>query len=148
MVSLDYLAGFFDGEGSVAIIRADKGGAHRSPTYVLRVSVAGTNPAPLKMFAEKFGGGIYAKRMYSDAHTPSFDWVIQARRAAEFLSAIAPLLVVKRNEAEVGMEFQRCIRSYARTYHLLPQTELTKREELRSRLVALHGKASRVAQEA
>ena len=105
MASLDYLAGFFDGEGCVSIIRSmpwqhvERGWP---PTYVLRVSVAGTRREIHDEFQLRFGGGVYSHPPRSLKHSQQWDWVVMCGKARDFLTAIRPLLIIKRYDADVG----------------------------------------------
>lgn len=145
-LTLEYLAGFFDGEGCVSIIKNNRNG-RRSPTYVLVVAVSGTNPVPLRAFLDRFGGGLYSKKVYRKNHTASFMWIVQARPALAFLAEIEPLLVVKRQDASIGIEFQRLKTASASTRRLTSDA-IKGRETLRGRLALIHGNAGRQAKEA
>src|SRR5882672_7301041 len=112
-LSLDYLAGFFDGEGSVSIIRTlPKRRRERgwNPHYYLRVAVSGTDPRIVNAFCDRFGGSVHFVERRSERHSPVYVWVAQQNIAEGFLSQIVGLLEIKHQDAEIGLEFQALIR--------------------------------------
>ena len=82
-----YLAGFFDGEGSISL-RLQQG-------KYLRIEVACSQNTVdvLWMFVRAFRGNIYeGQRVYQ--------WKTYGAQAIRFLNAVLPFLVVKRLDAE------------------------------------------------
>lgn len=92
-----YLAGFFDGEGC---IWANQSG--------IRLQIGQINPAPLKLFAERYGIPIYRvrrdnrKASYRDVYTWQTGKHDVIRTA---LTEWMPYLTVKRDEAIVALQF-------------------------------------------
>lgn len=100
-----YAAGFFDGEGSIDI-RYSLTSARRGKQYErfqLRVSVVQIMLAPLELLKAKWAGSIC--RRANGVH----NWAIQGPSAAQFLADILPFLIVKLDEAKIGLEFQKTI---------------------------------------
>jgi hypothetical protein len=82
-----YLAGFFDGEGSVSM--ALQGGKYLR----IEVSCSQNTATVLWMFVRGFRGNIYeGNRCYQ--------WKIYGNEATKFLRSIIPYLIVKRLDAE------------------------------------------------
>lgn len=148
LISLEYMAGFFDGEGSVSIILTRRPN-QRSPRYQLAVCVVQVDPTVLREFKDRFGGNVFAQATHLHRRwTPTFRWHVNCENAARFLEAILDKLVVKRHDAEIGLEFQRLIREANETRGFnrrggLSSDELAARESVRLKLVARHGIASR-----
>jgi len=96
---LAYLAGFFDGDGSIHLVS----NASRSTRgYSLQVSVTQKGKAILERFQEAFGGGIYPT-----GRSKSFwKWQLGARKACDFLIEVFPYLYLKRKQAILAFEFQ------------------------------------------
>lgn len=93
MLSAEYSAGFFDGEGSVyAAIRQSKSKYRPSPTVL--VCISNTNKRVLEAHKEKYGGSVYGKKR-RDGHQPVFQWVLGARMAYHFLKDILPHCIIK-----------------------------------------------------
>lgn len=94
-----YLAGFFDGEGYVGIHKT--GGR-----YALRVSVTQLDPRPPILFQQRYGGNIH-RAPDKRGFRALIVWTLVAGRAAAMLEEIRPLLVVKADQVDAALEFQR-----------------------------------------
>src|SRR5262245_37200497 len=88
---LAYLAGFFDGEGHVAIVRRaahkrnPSGKIYRYTRFLLAISVSQKTIDPLKLFHIKFGGSLAAvsgKRSYDQKTYHRYDWKCSTAQAA------------------------------------------------------------------
>jgi hypothetical protein len=96
-VLLAYLAGFFDGEGTLHIVRA---GGTISP----RCQVAQNSIEVLEMFKARFGGRI---GLYSNGtNRKIYHWAINGKAGIlPVVESLLPYLVVKREEAEIMRRF-------------------------------------------
>jgi hypothetical protein len=108
-MKLAYCAGFFDGEGSISIhysMRDHKGGKVYA-RWQEEVKVTQLAREPLDLFTELFGGYVYETEHYTakGEHHYRFDWKLTSRKAHEFLEVIVPLLILKKQEAEIAIEF-------------------------------------------
>ncbi len=91
-----YVAGFFDGEGSISIKNTSK---HTS--YRLSISIGQRRPEPLFMIQSRWGGSI-GKREANNFST----LLMFSKQAISFIKDIYPYLVVKRKQAEIAIKFQ------------------------------------------
>jgi len=144
-MSDDYLAGFFDGEGHVSILRS-RCGTTANVRYWLRVGVSNTDPVVIMEFKKRFGGSVHLRPSRSIKHTPCYDWVGQNRTAEKCLLILFPHLLVKQRDAQLGLEFQNVVRqgnsgSWGRK--LLTNEEHLERDAVRLKLIEKHGLASR-----
>lgn len=101
---LAYMAGFFDGEGTICIRRL-KDSKRRRASYTLAIAVTQNERAPLELFLTRFGGVIYNHK-WQKAMRTFFSW--QATNAPDktrFLETISPYLIVKKREAELALAF-------------------------------------------
>ena len=98
-ISLQYLAGFFDGEGCVSSELRTEG---RKAPY-LRVSVTQKHPEILQEFKRRFGGWIGEKRKGAVIGR-CFMWQACTAKAYYLLQALLPFLQVKHRQAVVGMQ--------------------------------------------
>ena len=98
-----YVAGLFDGEGSITINknRSDCG----RPSYTLLVYITNTNEAVIDWLLTKFGGTLYT-RSVSKGHRPCWDWKKYGNNARDFLTLINPYLRIKKHQAELAIKFQ------------------------------------------
>jgi len=95
---LAYLAGFFDGEGSIAITRSNN-------RYTMKVEVTQLDPAPLIRFQSRFGGSLFRKPDRR-GYRSMISWVVVAGGAEHMLNALRPYMSVKREQADVALEFR------------------------------------------
>jgi hypothetical protein len=94
MITPEWLAGFFDGEGCLTIARSR--GTHFTPQAVL----TNTDLRVLKLIQEAFGGTLHARgnpKRWNEAYTLVFSGTPETRR---FLEIIRPFLVLKKDEVE------------------------------------------------
>jgi intein-encoded DNA endonuclease-like protein len=106
MGKLDYLAGFFDGEGSVTIVN-HKGKYNQ---YTLPVNIANINTDLLNWLQQNFGGHIYPKGYRTGQKHDCFTIRWENSKTLEFMKSILSLSKVKRGKLLVGIEFQEKIR--------------------------------------
>lgn len=117
-----YLAGFFDGEGSIGVYRGSNG-AFFLRTQLTQVQ-SGITRSLLDSFRKDFGGSI------SHQTTPSgrgkLNWQLNSDSAAYFLSVIEPHLFLKREQAQLAIWWQaNRQRSSVRTPEALALNEET-----------------------
>ena len=105
--SLDYLAGFFDGEGSIFIAKINnkKSG---NIWYRLNVSCGNSDKRPINMLRQfnpnyKLITYISGRKK---TYKPAYQWLITGNMALNFLKTIKDKLIVKKKQAEVGIKFQ------------------------------------------
>lgn len=100
IMGLFYLAGYFDGEGSITLSRGSNG------HYTLVCGVSGVKPNALKLFHERFGGSLYYQKRTNAKWRDIFMWRISGEKAELFLEEIKPYLILKKDEAELGLTFR------------------------------------------
>lgn len=93
-VELAYAAGIVDGEGCIRITHPGT-----LPTvYSISAEIVNTSKDMLDWFQCRWGGAIQ-KRKLRPRHKPTMTWVLQSNQAMQFLTDIAPYLVVKKEQA-------------------------------------------------
>lgn len=88
----------------------------------------------------RFGGDIRRETKRQAHFKTCWRWRVSGRRAAAFLEEIGPYLIVKREQARVGLEFFR----EKKRYKTLPDEEVHKRESYRRRMWELNGGTTRL----
>lgn len=134
MLTRPYVAGLFDADGCVTIIRAKRGKTIR---HVLRVDISNCYAPVIEALKAQFGGTMVrrslAGRKKRDPNEygirDSYTWISGAANAARFLRILHPYLIVKREEAEVGLKFQARL-SKTRKGRSVDGIELQKRDHL------------------
>jgi hypothetical protein len=94
-----YIAGLFDGEGSIGIYPCGPSGYNRRG-YHLFVTLTQKDRRILDALKTTFGGSV--QRANTCHH-----WRLYANDAAEFLRLLRPYLILKREQAELAVMFQR-----------------------------------------
>lgn len=127
-ISLSYLAGFFDGEGCISILKRKKGNWNVS--HFLRVSIGQKDGETLDWIKDNFGGNVYLIKIDG-----SYVWALSDHQAYEFTKIICPFLRYKKPQAELAIRFHedRIVNSRRMTKHkhtALTEEELKLREDM------------------
>ena len=104
IISAEYIAGFFDGEGSVGIYsRKDRLGG-----FGLRVQLTQNTSTDsqiiLQYLQNKYGGNLTTQKTLSDKL--KYNWQLNSNKAVLFLKDIYPYSILKRKQIEVAIYFQ------------------------------------------
>jgi hypothetical protein len=100
--TLAYAAGIIDGEGCIYITKSWHGSRYRHLKIGVEVSCTSLNL--IEWLSIQFGGYLsFGKR---PNRKPYYRWGLSSACAAEFLQAIYPYLVIKREQAEVVFRFR------------------------------------------
>ena len=129
------LAAYIDGEGCIIISRAKPNSRQRNPQYQLVVSVYNTDPRLAVWLKERFGGFIYVSKPKGN-RKPRYTWQVTSLRAEEILRGCYSYFILKREQAEVGLQF-RALKVYRR-WSATPPTMVLQRETLKQKLHQLH----------
>jgi hypothetical protein len=105
-MDLAYIAGFFDGEGSVYVT-----GKHHN----IRVGISNTNPLIPQLACRLFGGSVHWNKSNSSKmfkkrptnHRLCLQWNINGSKACDFLKAIRPFLKMKIEQANIAITLQK-----------------------------------------
>lgn len=104
-----YLAGFFDGEGSIGLSLRPANPTHDNGQVIIGPSLSATQSEPhhqvLLDIRRIYGGGLYPKINYADRHSQRWDWrLARADNISRFLTDILPHLRIKRDRALLLLE--------------------------------------------
>ena len=152
MVSLEYFAGFIDGEGYLALARIKR--RHGSLEYCVRVCVYNTDSRVLAEIRHGWGGFLSAVGQRRPTWKPSYALIWTNAAAVKLLEKVAPHLRVKSEQATALLEFNEHVRAGRRIRdsagHLLPLTEgdLGVRATFHERLRRLNMKGESVRPDA
>jgi len=92
---LYYLAGFFDGEGSIGVAGAS-----------LSVRVVNTYKPILERFQKAWGGSVDTHRKGDDKSRLCWVWRLYGDNAEQFLNDVVPILREKAPQAYLGLHFR------------------------------------------
>lgn len=136
---LAYFAGYFDGEGCIHIARKKPYAKSRAVSFQhsLQIKIASVNPAVLYEILSYYGGTICKqKKTLKENWRIAWNWHLCSRASTDFISDVLPFLVLKRQEAELALEFQRkCLPK--RGKKRLSEDELSLREGYCQKMSAL-----------
>ena len=100
MISIEYLAGFFDGEGYVGVAK------HRSGNYILQMSISNTELLLLQSIQAEYGGKIHlSPERRSQIRKPAYHihwWGIGVKNMATLL---LPYTKIKGSQLKLALEF-------------------------------------------
>lgn len=98
MTDYHYLAGLVDGEGCIQLSPSNKGKYRK---YYPRLSVTNTHLPVLEMLVATYGGAIHGPKFSRQATKPCYDWRITGDKAREVLTKLEPLLIIKKEKAQL-----------------------------------------------
>jgi len=96
-ISLEYLAGYFDGEGCVSFY-ANSG----HPPY-LRIGIGSADLEVLLKFTEYFGGDVRKEKTPKGNRRQIYYWGCLGTVAQDVLRQLLPFLIAKRPQAELAL---------------------------------------------
>ena len=100
-----YIAGLFDGEGSVRLRFRDRHKKsksrgrsynHHVKEYELQISITNKNIDCLTFCQKRYGGRIYKMLR----KVPAYTWSIQGKKALVFIEDVRPFVIVKKPHIE------------------------------------------------
>lgn len=104
MLKAEWVAGFFDGEGSIGIYRNGQGVFHLRTQLTQNVNP--TTEEILSELRDTYGGNLARMRSPIYRRSEAFNWQVNGTRAASFLVDILPHLRLKCEQAEVAIAWQ------------------------------------------
>lgn len=103
-----YLAGFFDGEGTVTAYLSQEG-RPEGRVVRIRLSIGNTVRTPLDAFCVAAGVGTVSTRARG-RYKPFHTWLCNAEAAEGVLRQIRPFLMIKRAQADLAIKIQEDLR--------------------------------------
>lgn len=140
-----YLAGFFDGEGCVAIIETQRKRSRLSnrasyPYYQIRMVITNTDYLLLESLQQQFGGSIHIHCQTGERTSKQFQWMLDSRRKSEpVLRGMLPYLRYKNREVELALEFLCGVKPNNGGLILTPK-EVERRQRIVRKIRSLPGR--------
>jgi len=97
-VAAVYMAGFFDGEGSIGLVRRKR--SEGWTEYSVRISIGQNDGGTMDWIKDNFGGLLYIVRRDN-----SYTWIATNKVAYTILKRIAPYLKYKLPQAKIALRF-------------------------------------------
>lgn len=125
MISREYLAGLFDGEGCIGIYKV-KRSCRPEPEHIMQVVLASTFKPVLEQITIIHGGNLRV------VNTDCWRLTWSSTKAATILNYMLPCLIIKREQALLALEYQQLVDELGRTMDTFDD-----REELCRQIKAL-----------
>jgi hypothetical protein len=110
-MTYEYLAGLFDGEGSVSI-RKQQSPKSSLPTYGIQCTINMTCAKTIQAVRDFLGyGNLYSLKRVGTNRTVS-RWTVSHTMAEELLRMIEPYSITKKPEIKLALRFQRHMHKY------------------------------------
>ena len=140
-LSLQYMAGFTDGEGCISLPSAGsnyyrKGSCKKYYYISPKVVIANTRRDVLQKFKNQFGGYISPGKAANSKWKPVFSYQLEHKRALTFIKAIYPFLVLKRKQAELIFKYYKV--SNGRTKRAFTEYRLNRLRSLKMEMHVLN----------
>ena len=148
---LAWAAGFFDGEGSVIVEMSKEKKCKHGFRTSLHATVTQTSLPCLQLYLERFGGSIHT----SENRTPNgrrwavqHRWVVRNQEALDFLAAIEPFVVVKKEQVQAALKYPMYSadgKKYGNAKNPIPDDVMQARLDLRKLLQTIRASMKTMA---
>ena len=140
---ISYMAGVVDSDGCISIGKMkghyNKAQRRVTPRYVLALIVTNTSPDLMNWLVEKFGGRMKARKRVKPNHKTTWNWVIDHGKALHALRLIKPYLIIKKEQAKIGIDFiEKWISPNGGQGSTVLPEEVSRRESLYQRMKILN----------
>jgi len=117
MISKEYLAGFIDGEGSIALYKHKDSRVQKGYTLHPKVVIANTNEVIIKAIQKEIGGKIKEMSKQKDCKLVRIVEFQDYKQIKSILKRLLPLLIIKQPQAKLMIEFcENRIKSNGKKY--------------------------------
>ena len=117
---LAYLAGYFDGEGTIGFTLTNR-------NYSLRACIATADYEALKVFADSFDTIVHTKKQ-SGSHRQMFEVRFYSKRAQDVIRQLLPFMRTKRAVAEAVLRIEFVDHSTAAKVGIPPEEKVKRAE--------------------
>ena len=128
-VSLSYLAGIVDGEGTIRIGSSKASKSNWNTRYYASISLGMTNKEIIEMLVKRFGSKVREERVAN--RKVMYRWGTSGNiTVPNILKQLLPYLIVKKEQAKLVIEYCSKIKTTGfRRNKKLPKQQLLWREE-------------------
>lgn len=137
MMTNEYAAGYFDGEGSITISYA-----RQKRFYRIVVQIGTTDSRIVKLFHKRWGGSINTWNPRKPNRKLVWNYRVTGHKANNLVTDLLPHLVIKRKAALILIQFHNTVRGQGsyNQYNRMPSKIRQLRHKLIDRLRALNCK--------
>lgn len=134
-----YWAGFVDADGTIKIIKRKPLKGIINSSYIPYVAVSNTTKQIIEQFKKDWDTGtIWHKKPYKSNHKHAYSCAVSAKKCIEIVKKLVPYLRVKKERAELLIEFYEKseFKQFGQTG--TPQHIIDLREEYRQKMLQLN----------
>ncbi len=102
-ISLQYIAGFFDGEGSIGVYKTSGKNNWHLRTQLAQ-NKSNNSTRIMEYLKNRYGGNISIQITLSNKN--KYNWQLNSNKCAKFLKDIEPYLVLKKKQAQIAIKWQ------------------------------------------
>lgn len=96
-MNIHYLAGLFDGEGTITLTKRSSSDKYRTPT----LSLTSTTRALVDVMQVQFGGWIVGKKTYKEHHKQAWSWHVTGNNAIGACEALQSHILEPQKKARM-----------------------------------------------
>jgi hypothetical protein len=137
-----WMAAMIDGEGCIRLKKLSSCNIARSPSYCVHLIITGTDRKLLDFLVSEFGGSIGKRSVKNSSHRQSWGWFLYGKRAIEILESVLPYLIIKKQQAEMMIEYQK--QSIHKNGKKLSASELCYRDYLFFKMKELNSRGTEI----
>lgn len=139
IAKLSYLAGIVDGEGTIGIHKS-RDADRLIESYSLNIAIVNTDYRLVNWLEENFEGSVRTTKPQQENWKDKFEWRMGGYSAYKLLRKVRPFLIIKAEQAEVGINFwERCSKINNRAKKLgRPLWMIQRQEEYYERMRELN----------
>lgn len=123
-----WLSGLFDGEGSIYIARRKPTGGSKNISHVLETKVNMACEKTIRKIGEIVGYGAIRKLKKYEGRKQQWQWACSSNDSYKFLKIIKEHSITKKNEIDLGIEFQERMYMSQPSFYRLPQRIVNERD--------------------
>lgn len=135
---LAFIAGVFEGEGSISISNLSKKSWNKRTDYSLKIRISNTDKPLLNWIVNNYGGKIHKNSIANNKIV--WAWSVHAQQAENFLKTMMPYLICKKERAKIALEFRKTKDNGHCKWYRIPDVISKLRETLYLKLKELNAK--------
>lgn len=107
-IDLAYIAGLFDGEGSISLARLGHKVWSKRSDFSLTVRIHNTRKDVLEWVSQTVGGKVYvASNHPPNGYNKVYQWLMTGPTSIKLLIQLKPFIKIKNQQIEVAIAFQQ-----------------------------------------
>lgn len=143
MVSIEYIAGLFDGEGWISVSE-DKGyfrAGRNTPQFKYAIGIANNHRGVLEEIAKDYDAGIYTH----GRQCATFILMVRSKDKKRFLEDILPFVIIKKPVVTIAIEMIKQLKPVGKRnrYSPLTEDEIAYRRQVAEKIHEINGSLNR-----